>query len=92
MDVLARIRTACVEVNVVLCRMRFTLGEVATLGSGDVLEAELGDPPVNVELDVNGKTAAKGRLLIRDGLRCVEITEVGKRPLRKFAPVKWTLR
>jgi flagellar motor switch/type III secretory pathway protein FliN len=92
MGISAKIRRTHVAANVVLCRLRFTLAELAALRAQDVLEVELADMPSQIELEVKGKVAAKGRLLIKDGLRWVEITELAKRSLRRSLPVAWTVQ
>jgi flagellar motor switch/type III secretory pathway protein FliN len=90
-DVFPNARAMHVEVNVILCRMCFTFGEIATLAVGDVVKAELEDPSAGVEISVNGTTVARGRLVIRDDIRFVEVTEIPERPLRGAAPVNWSL-
>jgi flagellar motor switch/type III secretory pathway protein FliN len=89
-NLLTKVRAARVEVSVILCRMQFTLGELAAIQPGDVLEAELEGHPISAELNVNGKTVAKGHLVIRDGLQAIEITEIGTPLLRRPAPVRWS--
>ncbi|MDA8516261.1 FliM/FliN family flagellar motor switch protein [Citrobacter sp. Igbk 16] len=66
------------NIEFVLSETTMTLAEISKIQNGDVLDTQigLGDNKVDVELRVQGRTLAKGELVLLDDRLAVEIEEV----------------